>query len=90
MSGPNKFAVFSDRCNSTFRHSEHETEEQAQAEADRLSLLHDYWHYAAPVDFDPYAGYGPQTPEEEAEWYAMLDADAADDAERERREREGT
>lgn len=48
------FAVFSDRCNVTFRHADNLTELEAEELAKKLSDETGWWHYAAPTDFNPY------------------------------------
>lgn len=63
-----RYAVFSDRCNSTMRHTEDLTEEQAQAEAHRLTLVTKWYHYAAPTDFNPHGDYPDMSDIPEEEW----------------------
>jgi hypothetical protein len=61
------YAVFSDRCGTTFRHADDLTEGEAVALAELLSEQTGWPHYSAPSDFEPDAVYEPDP-------HAILDA----------------
>jgi hypothetical protein len=73
------YAVFSDRCGTTFRHADDLTEGEAVALAELLSEQRGWRHYAAPSNFNPHEGLYPDLDDVALDAYFAASQEIAED-----------